>query len=253
MESDNNNNNKNKEVKRPLDNLQQFKQNIDKSGVVYMSRVPPHMEPHHIKHLLSKIGQIGRLYFAPEDEFTRMRRIKNGGSKKLQYKEGWIEFKDKKVAKAAAMQLNGTQMGGRKMSQYHDDLWNLKYLPKFKWIHLTEQMAYERMERAKRMAAETDVAKKNVQNYLAQVERARVKEQIEAKRRVKRERDEQADGKSMMSNDQSNQNRKPQGQDNGGEEKRKTLQKRFRQRIVVDDEDSSAPKKSHKILSKLFH
>ena len=27
-------------------------------------------------------------------------------------------------------------VGGKKRSYYHDDLWNIKYLPKFKWTHL---------------------------------------------------------------------------------------------------------------------
>ena len=33
--------------------------------------------------------------------------------------------------------LNGQQMGGKRRSAYFYDLWCLKYLPKFKWDHLT--------------------------------------------------------------------------------------------------------------------
>ena len=36
--------------------------------------------------------------------------------------------------------LNGNQMGGKRRSAYHYDLWSLKYLPKFKWDHLTEEI-----------------------------------------------------------------------------------------------------------------
>ena len=36
--------------------------------------------------------------------------------------------------------LNGHPMGGKKRSAYHYDLWCLKYLPKFKWDHLTEEI-----------------------------------------------------------------------------------------------------------------
>lgn len=36
--------------------------------------------------------------------------------------------------------LNSNPMGGKRRSAHHDDLWCLKYLPKFKWDHLTEEM-----------------------------------------------------------------------------------------------------------------
>ena len=39
-----------------------------------------------------------------------------------------------------AEMLNGNPMGGKRRSAYHYDLWCLKYLPKFKWDHLTEEI-----------------------------------------------------------------------------------------------------------------
>jgi ESF2/ABP1 family protein len=45
---------------------------------------------------------------------------------------GWIEFADKKIAKQVAESLNNTAIGGKKGDFYHDDIWNLKYLKKFK-------------------------------------------------------------------------------------------------------------------------
>ena len=33
--------------------------------------------------------------------------------------------------------LNGQPMGGKRRSAYFYDLWCMKYLPKFKWDHLT--------------------------------------------------------------------------------------------------------------------
>ncbi len=35
-------------------------------GVIYISRIPPFMKPHKLKHLLSPYGSIGRLYLKPE-------------------------------------------------------------------------------------------------------------------------------------------------------------------------------------------
>ena len=39
-----------------------------------------------------------------------------------------------------ARMLNGQQMGGKRRSAYHYDLWCLKYLPKFQWDSLTEEI-----------------------------------------------------------------------------------------------------------------
>jgi ESF2/ABP1 family protein len=59
--------------------------------------------------------------------------------KRRKFVEGWVEFKDKKIAKRLALTLNNQKIGGKRRSFYHDDLWNIKYLPKFKWNYLTEK------------------------------------------------------------------------------------------------------------------
>lgn len=58
--------------------------------------------------------------------------------------------------------MNNTLIGGRKRNYYHDDMWNLKYLRKFKWDHLTEKVAYERRVRAQKLRLETMQAKRFV-------------------------------------------------------------------------------------------
>ena len=70
----------------------------------------------------------------------RQRRVKFKGNKKKNFTEGWVEFHDKRVAKTVALMLNNTPIGGKKCSYYHDDLWNIKYLSKFRWTHLTEKI-----------------------------------------------------------------------------------------------------------------
>jgi hypothetical protein len=54
--------------KKPLSlaNIEKFKSEQDNTGVVYMSRVPPHMKPQKVKHMLQQFGEIGRVYLAPE-------------------------------------------------------------------------------------------------------------------------------------------------------------------------------------------
>jgi len=67
-------------------------------------------------------------------------RRKYTSTKKPHYTEGWVEFKDKKVARSVAGMLNAQPIGGKKGPRWRVDVWTLKYLPKFKWHMLTEQV-----------------------------------------------------------------------------------------------------------------
>lgn len=53
-----------------------------------------------------------------------------GGKKRSKYSkdytEGWVEFRDKRVAKRVAASLHNTPMGSRRRSPFRYDLWNLK-------------------------------------------------------------------------------------------------------------------------------
>ena len=69
--------------------------------------------------------------------------------------------------------MNARPIGGKKRSYYHDDLWNLKYLPGFKWRHLTESVTEARMEKADKLQTELAEAKKERGWYLAKVEQAK--------------------------------------------------------------------------------
>ncbi|KAJ2653445.1 RNA-binding ATPase activator esf2 [Coemansia sp. RSA 1250] len=162
-----------------------------KSGVVYMSRVPPYMKPIQVRHMLEKYAQIGRIYLVEEDEQRRKQRKKSGGNKRRQYVEGWIEFKNKKYAKAVATMLNNTKMGGKRHSFYHDDLWNLRYLPKFKWRHLVEQLASERAAKEQKLQTEISQSRRELDAYVKSVERAKKMNNIRAKRQAKIDRGEE--------------------------------------------------------------
>ncbi|KAJ2683007.1 RNA-binding ATPase activator esf2 [Coemansia spiralis] len=158
-----------------------------KSGVVYMSRVPPFMKPIKVRQMLQKYGDIGRIYLVEEDDQRRKRRIKGGGNRKRQFTEGWIEFANKKYAKAVATMLNNTNMGGgKKHGFYHDDLWNLKYLPKFKWRHLAEQLAGERAAKEQRLETEMGQSRRELEAYLKNVERAQKISGIKRRREAKK-------------------------------------------------------------------
>ena len=141
-------------------------------GVIYLSRVrmprelsaalsslwlqiPPYMQPLKIRNYFSQFGKVDRVYLTPEDPKHRKKRRAAGGNARKKFIDGyleqcvayedanetacrWVEFCDKKIAKQVAFNLNGNIMGGKKSNYWHDDIWNIKYLPKFKWYHLNE-------------------------------------------------------------------------------------------------------------------
>lgn len=90
------------------------------------------MKPAKIRQLLSKYGEIGRVYLAPEDSSIARKRKKYRGNKRQNYTEGWVEFRDKSVARSVVEMINGISsgfyssgqiIGGKKRTYYHDDIW----------------------------------------------------------------------------------------------------------------------------------
>ncbi|KAM0715963.1 hypothetical protein Q7P37_008477 [Cladosporium fusiforme] len=158
-----------------------------KSGVVYISRVPPFMKPHTLKHYLEHHAPkgLGRVFLTPEDHTRYLQRKKSGGNKKKSFTDGWVEFVSKNEAKNAAAILNGNIIGGKKGNYYHDDLWNMKYLKGFKWSHLTEQIAAENAEREARMREEIRRTRKENKAFVEDIERGKALEGMENKRKAK--------------------------------------------------------------------
>lgn len=95
--------------------------------------------------------------------------------------------------------LNATPIGGKKGTRFRDDVWTMKYLPKFKWDMLTEQIgeffsvhwfrvvltiwiAHEAAVHQAKLRAELSQSRKEQREYLKNVELARVLE----KRREKK-------------------------------------------------------------------
>lgn len=98
--------------------------------------------------------------------------LEPGASRKTGYSEGWVEFKSKRIAKLVGERLNNTQVGGKKRSKYHDSLWTIKYLPRFKWAHLNERLAYEKAVRQQRMQNETAQVKRGTDFYKEAVDKS---------------------------------------------------------------------------------
>lgn len=169
---------------------------VKKSGVVYLSRIPPFMKPIKLRSLLQPYGTINRIFLAPEDPAAHARRVRAGGNKKRSFTEGWVEFTRKRDAKAAAELLNGRTIGGKKGTYYRDDIWNLLYLKGFKWHNLTEQIASENAERTSRMRAEISKTTKENKLFVQNVERGKMLDGMEAKANAKKKRSHEDEGTS---------------------------------------------------------
>ncbi|XP_043499626.1 activator of basal transcription 1-like isoform X1 [Polistes fuscatus] len=133
-----------------------------KSGIIYLSSIPKYMNIIMVREMFSTYGKVGRVYLqlAENPESGKKRNpIKH-------FTEGWVEFESKRVAKYVAATLNNKQISMRKKSKFFDVIWNIKYLPRFKWIHLSERLAYERAVHKQRLQTEIAQAKRET-NYIS--------------------------------------------------------------------------------------
>ncbi|OMJ16567.1 Pre-rRNA-processing protein esf2 [Smittium culicis] len=61
-------------------------------------------------------------------------------------------------------------------------LWNLKYLPKFKWRNLTDQLAFERTEREYRLRNEMAQARSEANEFINKIEKSKMVKGMEYKK-----------------------------------------------------------------------
>ena len=157
-------------------------------GVIYLSRLPPYMSYKKIRKLFSEFGDVDNIYLAPEPKINRIKRIKSGGNHRKSYVEGWIEFKDRKIAKYVAKTFNSAPTGGKKRHNfYRDDIWSIKYLSKFTWEHLQSKIEFDSHLAEQEIRNEITNDRKEGRYFAQQVEKAREIECIKKKR--KRSRD----------------------------------------------------------------
>ncbi|KAJ3683779.1 hypothetical protein LUZ60_014006 [Juncus effusus] len=158
-----------------------------KRGVCYLSRIPPGMKPSHVRQMLSKYGELQRVYLPTDDPSAQVNHKKGGGFRGKWFTEGWVEFSKKSVAKRVAKMLNNQQIGGRKRNPFYYDIWNIKYLSKFKWDDLNSEIAVKSREREQKMTMEISAAKRERDFYLSKVEQKRALLHIQDRRKKKRE------------------------------------------------------------------
>ncbi|KAI5095376.1 activator of basal transcription 1, partial [Silurus meridionalis] len=155
-------------------------------GIVYLGHIPPRIRPKHVRNMLAVYGEIGRVFLQSEDRSVK-RKKRKAGSNGSRYVEGWVEFRDKHVAKRVAASLHNTPMTNRKRSHFSSDLWCIKYLHRFQWCHLSERLAYEQTVYQQRMRTEISQAKRETNFYLASVEKSQTLDRLRKKRAKKGE------------------------------------------------------------------
>ncbi|KAG7220408.1 hypothetical protein INR49_018246 [Caranx melampygus] len=150
-------------------------------GIIYLGHIPPRLRPKHLRNMLSVYGEIGRIFLQPEDQQVRMRK-KKSGLRRCDFTEGWVEFRDKRVAKRVAASLHNTPMGTKKRQRFFSDLWCIKYLHRFQWTHLSERLAYEQTVLQQRLRTEVSQAKRETNIYLNNVEKSAHMDKLKKKR-----------------------------------------------------------------------
>ncbi|BGO98820.1 Pre-rRNA-processing protein ESF2 [Rhodotorula toruloides] len=148
-------------------------------GLVYLSRLPPGMGPASVRDLMSRYGDVGRLYLEPANKEKGLNRKKKEKHQSHRFKEGWVEFEDKRVARSVAEMLNAQPIGGKR--EWKDDVWTMKYLPRFRWDQLSEQFALERATQTSLLRFHLSSTRTQNEAYLTAVERARTNKKIEEK------------------------------------------------------------------------
>lgn len=219
-----------------------------KTGVIYISRVPPFMKPTTLRQLLSPYGEIGRIFLTPEDPVQHQRRVRAGGNKKKSFTDGWVEFVSKKDAKIVAEMLNSNIIGGKKGNFYHDDVWNIKYLKGFKWQHLTEQIANENAERAARLRAEISNTRRENKKFVENIERAKMLETMHAKKKAKMERE----GGESSGSGAAPAARSIDAPSMDDEPRRHFKQNQVKLKQAKDGAKSEQPETAKKVLSMIF-
>lgn len=216
---------------------------IKKSGVVYLSRIPPFMKPAKLRFLLERYGKINRLFLAPQDPTAHTRRVRAGGNRKKMYTEGWVEFVRKKDAKAVCELLNAQTIGGKKGSYYRDDIWTLLYLKGFKWHNLTEQIAAESAERSNRMMAEISRTTRENKEFLRNVEKAKMMDGMQAKRAQQKKKRKQEDDNNGNNGDAAMLM---------AEGKSKGKARTFQQVPLAKREETAQPSELTSVASRIF-
>jgi len=149
-----------------------------KPGILYLSRIPPHMRPSALRHLLSAYGPISNLFLTPTPPSNSNNKSK---SARKSYTEGWIEFTKKRHAKACLAAINANVIGKRG-GWYKDDLLNARYLKGFSWGDLMAGVRGEEREREERIRVGVSKEKREREGFLKGMQGGKVEKTRDRKK-----------------------------------------------------------------------
>ena len=151
-----------------IKNSENYKLKIKKSGVIYISYIPEGLTINGLRKKLEKYG-IKRIYLKPLS------------GKKNHFKEGWLEFESKLMAKLCEYELNGQPIGGKKRDALSDELWTFKYLHKFKWHHLMDKLHMKQKTREQQLKTTISQAQREnnfVMDSMIQSKRKKMRDEL---------------------------------------------------------------------------
>lgn len=156
---------------------EEFIKEMNRRGIVYVSRIPFGMQPFHLRHLFQQHAKhpILRVHCDLESPEETARRKARGGNAKKQYKEGWVEFESKKDAIYVVQICNGKPCSYNRNNRFHNQMWTMKYLKHYKWYHLTEELRMKNRVREKKLRTRVDQARREANEYLENAEKSRYK------------------------------------------------------------------------------
>lgn len=157
-----------------------------KRGIIYVSSIPKYMNVTILREMLGHYAKINRIYLQPgkqagnydwlnqlkysrfilghfwfaDDDGKKDNKKKKRRRVARHFTEGWVEFESKRAAKQIAVKLNNSPIATRKSSKFYDILWSIKYLPRFKWVHLSERLTYEKAVHRHKLQTEIAQARK---------------------------------------------------------------------------------------------
>lgn len=146
-------------------------------GVLYFSTIPTNMRPSEVRNEFERFGPIFRQKFVPLRKSTSTvvdKRVRSralgivSNSVGLQFAEGWLEFLDEADARAAADQMNATEVFVKRRRKCAGELWTVRFLEGFHWGDLISE-------------AESERRKERLEGYEERVKERRLNEEYRAR------------------------------------------------------------------------
>lgn len=220
-----------------------------KTGVIYLSRVPPGLQPNNLRSLLTPVGPVGRIWLRVEDTSTKTNALASVNNNKDKYnhggqnfQDGWVEFERLRDARRAVALLNGHPMHTRKKKKgkFSNDLWSMKLLRGFTWAHLDREVfGGTQRERILKVREQIETARR---------EKNWVESRFDLSKQIRKKRDYK--GKVTPGSKRFKQTQSVAGQDGDDADERKAH--KAARRVDNEIESGHAKQLDPSLLQKLF-